>query len=245
MAVRTRTLTNLLVDIRWQADQLGATLRNDDTSLTRALNQSIQAFREWISDNGFAYYLKNANGTCPIGAMSPFAFGKVDITSVSPAVVRVYGFDLVIDNVVYSLDAVAFAERNNFQGFLSDTNKSGIPISFTMYDNNTIALLPPAQSAYPYTLWYLPVGADLAAGGDLFDGIAGWEEWLYWDVLMKLVVREADGAKAQIAAGERERVQAAILKRSRHLQRQGPMVKRDTRSEKMDKRRFLRSNWRV
>ncbi len=245
MAIRVRSLTNLLLDIRWQADQLGATLRNDDTSLTRALNQSIQAFREWISDNGFAYYLKSATGTCPIGATSPFAFGQVSITSVSPAVVRVYGFDLTIDNVIYSLDAVAFAERNNFQGFLSDTNKSGIPISFTMYDNNTIALLPPAQAAYPYTLWYLPVAPDLAAGGDVFDGIAGWEEWLYWDVLMKLVVRESDGAKAQLAAGERERVQAAILKRSRHLQRQGPMVKRDTRSEKMDKHRFLRSNWRV
>jgi hypothetical protein len=245
VSVRTRTLTNLLLDIRWQADQLGATLRNDDTSLTRALNQSIQAFREWISDNGFAYYLRPSSGTCPIGATAPYAFGQVNISAISPAVVRVYGFDLTIDNVIYSLDAVAFAERNNFQGFLSDTNKSGIPISFSMYDNNQIALLPPAQAAYPYTLWYLPVSADLAAGSDTFDGIAGWEEWLIWDVLMKLVVRESDGAKAQLSAGERERVQAAILKRSRHLQRQGPMIKRDTRSEKMDKRRFLRSNWRV
>lgn len=245
MSVRTRTLTNLLADIRWQADQLGATVRNDDASLTRALNQSIQAFREWVSDNGFAYYLKSSAGTCPIGATSPYAFGLITISSISPAVVRVYGFDLTINNVIYSLDAVAFAERNNFQGFLSDTNKSGIPIAFTMFDNNSIALLPPAQAAYPYSLWYLPVSTDLSAGSDTFDGIAGWEEWLVWDVLVKLVVRETDLAKAQLAVGERDKIQAAILRRSRHLQRQGPMIKRDTRSEKMDKRRFLRSNWRV
>lgn len=245
MSVRIRSLTNLLTDIRWQADQLGATLRNDDISLTRVLNQSIQAFREWISDNGFSYYLTFATGTCPIGATSPFAFGQITISGLSPALIRVYGVDLTIDNVIYSLDAVAFAERNNFQGFLSDTNKSGIPISFSMYNNNQIALLPPAQSAYPYTIWYLPSQADLVTGSDVFDGIAGWEEWLYWDVLVKLVVRETDLEKASLAMGERDKVQVAILKRSRHLQRQGPMVKRDTRSEKMDKRRFLRSNWRV
>jgi hypothetical protein len=245
VAVRTRTLTNLLADVRWQADQLGATLRNTDPDLTRALNQSIQAFREWISDNGFQYYLRPSSGVCPIGATSPYAFGLLDISAISPAVVRVYGLDLTVNNVIYSLDAVTFAERNTFQGFLSDTNKSGIPIAFSMYTNTGVALLPPAQAAYPYTLWYLPVGTDLTAGSDTFDGIAGWEEWLYWDMLVKLVVRESDAAKAQIASGERERVQAAILKRSRHLQRQGPSIKRDTRGEKLDKRRFLRSNWRL
>lgn len=245
MAVRTRTLTNLLTDIRWQADQLGATLRNDDTSITRALNQSIQAFREWISDNGFQYYLLPVSGVCPIGATAPYAFGLLDISGFTPKVVRVYGLDLTVNNIVYSLDAVTFAERNTFQGFLSDTNKSGIPIAFSMYTNSGICLLPPAQGAYPYTLWYLPVGSDLATGSDVFDGIAGWEEWLYWDVLVKLVVRDTDVAKAQFALGERDKVQAAILKRSRHLQRQGPVVKRDTRGEKLDKRRFLRSNWRL
>lgn len=244
MAVRTRTLTNLLVDIRWQADQLGATLRNDDTSLTRALNQSIQAFREWISDNGFSYYLVPASGVCPIGATAPYAFGQLSISGISPSVVRVYGLDLTVNQVVYSLDAVAFAERNAFQGFLSDTSKTGIPISFTMYDNNKIGLLPPAQAAYPYTLWYLPTVADLLNGSDVFDGIAGWEEWLIWDVFVKLAVRESDQVKLA-GANERERIQAAILKRSRHLQRQGPMLKRDTRGERMDKKRFLRSNWRV
>ena len=219
-------------------------MRNDEPSLTRVLNQSIQAFREWISDNGFAYYLVPATGVCPIGATAPYAFGLLTISSISPGVVRVYGVDLTVNNVVYSLDAVAFAERNGFQGFLSDTSKTGIPTNFTMYDNNKISLLPPAQAAYPYTLWYLPVAQDLSADSDTFDGIAGWEEWLVWDVCVKLAFRESDQIKLAMA-GERDRIQAAILKRSRHLQRQGPMIKRDTRGEKMDKKRFLRSNWRV
>lgn len=243
MAVRTRQLSDLLLDIRWQADQLGATLRNTDTQLTRALNQSIQAFREWISDNGFSYYLKPSTGVLPVGATSPYAFGQLTISAISPAVVRVYGLDVKVNGIIYGLDAVAFAERNRYQTV--DTNTSGIPVAFTMYDNNQIAIMPPALSAYPYTLWYLPVSTDLAAGSDVFDGIAGWEEWLTWDVLVKLVVREKEPAIASVALSERDKVQAAILKRSRHLQRQGPMVKRDTRADRMNKRLLARNFWRL
>lgn len=245
MAIRTRTLTNLLQDIRWQADQLGATTRNDDPSLTRVLNQSIQAFREWISDNGFQYYLRPASGTTPIGATVPYAFAQLDISALNPAAIRIYGFDLTVNNIIYSLDACSFAERNTFQGFLSDSNKSGIPVAWSMYDNAKLLLFPPPQAAYPYTIWYLPSAPDLVAGSDVFDGIAGWEEWLVWDVLIKLIVREKEPAIAALASSERERIQVAILRRSRHLQRQGPMVKRDTRGEKLDKKRFLRSNWRL
>lgn len=236
MAVRTRTLTNLLADVRWQADQLGATVRHDDSSLTRALNQSIQRFREWVSDNGFAYYLvPSTPGSLPVGATSPYAFGQLDISAVTPAVVRIYGLDVTVNGEIISLDPVAFGERNSFQHF---EDSGGIPVAFSMYSNTKIAILPPSQSAYQYVLWYLPVASDLSSGSDTFDGIAGWEEWLVWDMLIKIIVRDDAPNAAQIALTERDRIQADILKRSRNLQRVGPMVKRDTRGEKAAKRAF-------
>jgi len=79
----------------------------------------------------------------------------------------------------------------------------------------TLGIVPPPQSSYPYTAWYMGVAADLVADGDLFDGIAGWEEWVTWDCLIKLLVRDHDQAAIAAATIERDRLQAEFSQRLR------------------------------
>jgi hypothetical protein len=83
----------------------------------------------------------------------------------------------------------------------------------------------------------------LSADADTFDGKAGWEDWIVWDGFHKLIHRDTYPAIFASVATERDRLQAAILKRSRHLQRVGPMTKRDTRGDKRSKLLLARRTW--
>ena len=241
---RTRTLTNLLADIRFLADAQGLTGRHDDTNITRLLNQSIQRFREKVSTAGINHYLVHATGTLTVGALAPFQFGSLDLSAVSPNVVRVYGLDIKVDNRWHSLDGVEFTHRNEFQDQTGARN--GIPISFANYTTNKLAIFPPPDRTYTYVAWYLPVLADLSAGSDTFDGIAGWEEWLYWDVLIKLVNRDQYPQVYEMAASERERVWGDVQKTSGRVNRASFTTRRDTWGEADNKAAYSRNRglWR-
>ncbi len=238
---RLKTLDQLRALVRWQADAAGLTLRHTDNDLATELNESIQRFREMISDNGFPYYLTTATGSLPVGVTSPHPFGVLDISALSPSAVRIYGLDVTVSGTTHSLDAVDFAERTRYQ--YPDGPTGGVPVAFTMWTDTKIALLPPSQSAYSYVLWYLPVATDLSGGSDTFDGKAGWETWVVWDVFHKLIHRDTYPALFASVGAERDRLRAEILKRSNHLQRQGPMVKRDTRGDKRSKIQLARRTW--
>lgn len=214
---RTRTLTQMLTDVRWQADQLGAVLRNDDTGITRALNQSIQRYREWLSEEGNPLYLTPHSGTFAVGATAPYSFGTVDMSSWSPTPVHVYSLEMTVNGRVLDVPQIPFEQRNDYQSRYADPilgNQSGFPVGF-FRQQSTLGIVPPPSGAYPYTAWYMPLLPDLVSGGDTFDGVAGYEEWLVWDVLVKLVVREREGELYAIATAERERLQADILQRLR------------------------------
>ena len=183
---RNITLLQLRTDIRWQSDQVGASLRHTDTQLSRAINQSIQRFRARLSNEGSFNYLEPATGTLTVGATSPYSFRVLDLSAVSPSVVRTYGADITVDGVVHSLLHVPFAARNDYGG----PNNTAVPIAWAHYQTRKIAILPAPDGAYAYVVWYLPVLADLSVDGDTFDGVAGWEDYIVWDVVQRLIVRD-------------------------------------------------------
>jgi hypothetical protein len=214
---RSRSLLQMRTDLRWQADQLGATLRHDDTSLTRIINQSIQRWREWVSEQGSPLYLTPHSGTLTVGPTSPYAFGTLDFFSWVPGPVHVYQLEVTVNGQVLDVPQIPFEQRNQYQGIFGPTPTGAtqsIPVGFFRY-GTTLGIVPPPQSAYPYTAWYMGVGVDLIADGDLFDGIAGWEEWLTWDCLIKLLVRDHDQGAYAVATTERDRLQAEFQQRLR------------------------------
>jgi hypothetical protein len=214
---RTRTLAELEGDVLWQADRQGTSLRNEPARVRRAINQAIAEFREHVSDNGHPYYLRSYANLLDVGAPTPFHFGVVDLSSLSPAHHRIYGFDVYADSQWTSLDPILFQARQRYQG-------AGCPEVFFQYERDTVAYAPAADSHYPYLIWYLPVHADLVEDDDTFDGLSGWEEWVVFCAVAKLLLRDRDAHLERFEA-ERGRLLALLLGKAPQRQRSGPIVR--------------------
>jgi len=236
---RTRTLTQMLADVRWQADQVGATLRHTDADLTRAINQSIQRWREWVSEQGWPLYLTPFSSTLTVGPTAPYAFGTLDMSGwTGGPVLHVYQLECTVNGQVLDIPQIPFEQRNQYQGIFGPVPTGAtqsIPVGFFRYGNK-LGIVPPPQSAYPYTGWFMGLFPDLVAGSDTFDGIAGWEEWLNWDVLVKILVRDREGGIYALATSERDRLKAEFEQR---LRQDRPSVTRRIDMRNMRNRRTM------
>ncbi len=228
---RTRTLTLLRDDVRWQFDFESMTGRVTDARLTRAINQSIQELRELISDAGNPYFLAApATGTLSVGATSPYdSFGAITVSSLSPTFLRPYGFDIKVGTQWVALQPVNFEQRNDHQGDPLSGGITGQPRDFFLFNASQIAYAPAADRTYSYRLFYLPTATDLSADGDTFDGIAGWEEWVVFNAGNKLLLRDNQSQQFAAFAAERDRLLAGILAKSNHRQRAGATRRNDVR----------------
>lgn len=238
---RTVRLDVLRQQIQYLADIQGMTARHATSDLNRAINQSIQHFREKVSQHGLRNYITHATGTLTSGATSPFAFTVLDLSAVSPAVVRVFGIEITIRGRIQPLELIDFENRNDFQdwtfGPISDE-----PTAWAPYQQARVAILPASNAAYPYTVFYLPVLPDLTNDSDTFDGVVGWEEWVAWDALIKVLQRDQYPQVYATATAERDRIWADI-ERNCNPAKSGGLVKRvDSRELRQDRMR-RRSSW--
>lgn len=226
---RTRTLVQLRDDTRWQFDLESMTARVTDAKLTRAINQSIQELRELISDAGNPYFLVHSTGTLSTGATSPYHFGAITVSALSPTFLRPYGLDIKVGNLWVALQPVNFEQRNDDQGDPLTGGTTGQPRSFFLFNATQIAYAPAADRAYSYELYYLPTHTDLSADADTFDGIAGWEEWVIFNTGSKLLLRDNQPEQFAAFAAERQRLLQGILSKANHRQRAGATRRVDVR----------------
>lgn len=232
--------------VRWQSDSQEADLRHTSSDLRRAINQSIQHFRERISDNGHPYFLTSHSGELTKGNAEDtngqkFAWGTLDTSSFSPELVRIYGIDITVNGVNEELDAIEFRERNHFQ---FGNNENTIPIAFFGYNEHTIGIIPAPDRTYPYTVWYLPMLEELKEDDDEFNpGLPGAEEWIIWDVFVKLLSRDNYPRLIQHAQIERDMLMTDILQRASKHQRTGPPKRIDTRGRTKNKRWYFYRHW--
>ncbi|HEX6275786.1 MAG TPA: hypothetical protein VFZ53_22245, partial [Polyangiaceae bacterium] len=228
---RTVALSTLRSDVRFKADIGGATVRHTDAQLTRLINQSIQMFRERISDEGSTHYLVPYSGTLGIGPTSPYAFYQLDLSSgPSPALVRTYGIDVTIDGVVCKLEHVPFEARNDY-GTIPGGSR---PSAWCHFRTDQVGILPASSAAYPFTVWYLPKFTDLSADADTFDGVAGWEEWVVWDVVCQVIARDQFPQAYAIAEQRRAEVEQRVIRGATKVtQAGGAHVGRDSFGSKL------------
>ena len=244
---RSRTIAELEEAVRWQADIEEAELRHTSEKVRHAINQSIQRFREKISDNGSPYFLTSHSGQIPAGAAKDingqeFAWGALDITGIQPGVVRIYGLDLSLNSINFELKAVTFKERNNYQ---TRYTLQQVPIAFFNYNENMLGIVPVPDKGYTYTLWYLPELPILMDDGDTFNpGVPGAEEWVVWDVLIKLLTRDNYPRLLNVAQATRDDLWRDIIHRANKHQRSGPATRLDTRGQsRRNRRRAWFSFW--
>lgn len=250
---RTRTLAELAADVRYLADIEGATARHPDANIYRLINESWQSLRELCTANGHRLYLTSATGNLVAGATSGASFGTLDLPA---SCVRVFALDVVDSSGRrHTLDPIDFSQRNEFFD-VSNLPSTGLPRAFHIYNVGTestttvtqgkLALLPAPDSTYAYTLWYLPAWTDLTNTSHVFNGVAGWEEWVLWDVVLKICARDNDmQATAQIATQERAKAEQQILAAANNVQRAGPAVRIDAAArQRRGDRRLADRFWR-
>jgi len=200
---RTRSLTDLIADVRNLADIEGATLRHTDLGITREINQSIQRFREWVTEEGFGLYLTPYTVNLTVGATSPYVWREVDLSILNPPVAHVQAVECIANGQAYDLDKIPFESRNEY------LQQNAEPAAWILY-GDALGILPPPQSTYPITVWYLPIFVDLVAGTDTFDGIVGWEEWVRWNCLIPLLTRDQYAALIDNAVARVEQMKAEL-----------------------------------
>lgn len=239
---RERTLGELKGDLRYLADAQGLTLRHTDSDITRALNQSIQRFRGKVSAEGLTHFLLYTSGTMPVGVTSPFGFGVIDLTAVTPACVQIYGIDVQFSGGCWdALDAVEFTERNRYASEYG--NQTRPPVAFANFQTCKAGIFPASDSAYPYVAWYLPLFEDLANDSDAFDGVAGWEEWVVWDATIPMINRDQYPQAYAMATAERAERWNDIIRVAAKVNRGSVTRRRDTWGESMHKRARSRDRW--
>jgi len=215
---RNVTLLQLRTDIQFQVDQvIGSSGHVQTTNVNRLINQSIQRFRERVSSEGMTRYLVSTTGTLTTGTTSPYPFSVLDLSSLSPALVRTYGVDLTVNTCVKTLSHIPFTERANYGG----TTTTSEPQAWSHFQGSKIALSPAPDQAYTYVVWYLPVLSDLASDGDTFDGVAGWEDFIVWDVVCRLIIRDQYAEAYQMASEYRDGIWKDILRGAQRVSASG------------------------
>jgi hypothetical protein len=230
---RNVTLVQLRQDISDQCDiTVGNAARYTPTHLNRLINQSIQRFREKLSSEGCQHYLVSTSSALGTGATSPYPFYSLDLSAVTPSIVRVYGLDLTVtSNDIRTLPYVDFAERDKYGA------QSGTPMAWSNFGTRKIAIFPPSSTAYTYVVWYLPVLADLSSDADTFDGVAGWEDFIVWDVVCRLIAKDNYATQYQLALNQCDRLWADILRNAtRVVSAGGAHIGRDTMARRWNTR---------
>lgn len=223
---RTRTMTEMVSDLRIAADIVNRVTRHPTTQLERWLNESIQRLREIASDNGHEYYLKQ-HDTGGITSGAKFAALPDDF-------LRMYGVDVIDGETSWSLEEYSLRERNNYGGTFSGVDERGPPSFYRLLGKtatgteNICVFMPRPDRAYSCFFWYLPVWADIT-GVSTFDGVAGWEDWVKWDCCCKVAARDKNDTLYNMAAGERAKLEALIVKTAPRRNRTSGGRRLDTR----------------
>lgn len=248
---RAKSLGTLRAEIRKRADTGPDTTvgRHTNAELNQMINDSWQAMREMMADKG--HYLKAAVATMTAGVTAPYQFGTI---SMPADCVRVMGIDVRISTEeVRSLLPVMFLERNEFFGVYGQA--VGMPVGFYVFNigtevtttvtPGTIGIFPAPDGAYQYTLWYIPSWTDITDDTYKFDGVAGWDEWVISDVVIKLASCDNDMAQtAQIEAGTLQPAAKERLLRSvNSLDSVGPARRIDVQGMRARNTRNTHTRW--
>ncbi len=231
---RARTLLQLRTRIREEADCTDSGTRHTSTYINTCINESWQALREMVSAAGDLTYIANTSTSTGVGPDTGKAYGLLAMPATA---VRIHAIDLTFaTNDIRSLDPVSFNERNEYHNRGIYT---GTPVNFAIFNigvesgasvgNGWIALLPAPDRVYPVTIYYLPSWTDLSNDAHVFDGYAGWDDWVCWDVVCKIATKDSDMQKVYgMAAQERQKAELRVLSAINSMQRVAPMHGRDT-----------------
>jgi hypothetical protein len=220
---RTRTLTQLIADVRDRTDTENSQ-HVTDAQITRYLNQSIAALHGLIveqDENDFTLQ-------CSFNATAGAEYSNIEKSPGDPTLVlpyKILAVDVVNDNgIAYPVPRFMHGER----GFLDTQDGTWGVLQRVHYQWRGTATLywsPPWESQTLIRVTYVPSPADLVLGSDTYDGRTGWEEWVTLDASIRVLLKEESDVSD--FARERATVEARILRQITSRDRANPKRVRD------------------
>jgi len=200
---RTRTLTNLIADVRAVADIEGD-LHVTDAQITEFLNQGITELYDMLVEaRGHEYYLTSGTVATVSGT---------ETYSLPTDFMELHKVDIAVNGSNWDLTPYSLHERNDYN---QTSGGSTYPVVYRVIGGN-ISLLPVPRAVYTVTLRYVPCATRLASGSDTFDGISGWEEYPIWRAAAYCLAKEeSDPSFAlQMLATLKKRIENMATKRN-------------------------------
>jgi hypothetical protein len=177
---RTRTLAQLRTEIRNRGDLLS--VRHSDDELTRNINQSIADLYTQLVDLSKDYFLSSVDVSVTSGT------ANYNLSTAGAAdVYKILGVDVQDSGRWYSLRRFNWSERNQLQDSGSTKRNTRYRV---MADN--VRLRPDPGWSGTLRVWYIPAPSVLSADSDTFDGIAGWEEYVILDCIIKARIKDEE-----------------------------------------------------
>ena len=179
--MRTRTLTNLLADVRQIADVVGATARHSDAQITKNLNRAAAFLQDQAIDAGQDYYLDDdtittASGTSDYNLPSDYY--------------KTRGVDVVVSGSTIECQLFNFGHRNRYQ--YQNGWQTGYPIAYRALETS-LRLLPTPTAVYTVTHYYHRTAGRLDTGTpsgtvDIINGSG--EKYMLYDAAVDIMLRD-------------------------------------------------------
>lgn len=198
---RTRSLAELRADAYKRADVEGASDRHPSTDVTRYVNQGIAELYDLLVEaRGRSYYRKGGGHPLTTAANTTRYALPADFYRLISVRVTNAGGDVLAP--FRAEDEPALREA----GASTDW-----PTHYELQDGY-IELLPAHRAGSTVRLDYVPVATQLAADGDTFDGINGWEEYVVAFAARCMAFRDEERELARDLEGEMMRLTKRIQK---------------------------------
>lgn len=188
---RTRTLSDLIADVRQRTNQENSTFVTD-AEVTEYLNQEIaELYGRIVQAQGQEHY--RASSTIPVVSGTALYALPADFWQLQALEATLGG----ITGRLRPFMQVEHARLQNAQPFAWYS-----PIRYRLQANN-IEILPATQT-FTATLFYTPAPPRLVNSGDLLDGFAGYEAAAIYGACATVLQKEESDASFYI--GQRERI---------------------------------------
>ena len=189
---RTRTLAEMRTDIRNRGDYANSAVFTDPI-LTDFINSAIAEAYELIASASESYYVTSATVTTTAGQ---------DYVALPSTVFKVSRVDLLIGGTYVK------QRKFDLHSFVDDADLTE-QYMYRVQGANLYLMPTPTVSTDTLKVWYTPYATKLAADGDTFDGVNGFEE-----LVIQLALYRCD-QRDRRPTGERLQEIARLMERVR------------------------------
>ena len=192
---RTRTLTNLIADVRLRADNQALT----DAQITEFINQSIADLKDQLANAfGSEYFetettLTTTSGAATVALPADFLY--------LTGLFWINGSDKYRIIKATNVDAEEYITGAGWTSFYD--------VRYRVQAAN-LRFYPTPLGVHSVTLKYIPTSVRLAMGSDTFDGYNGWEEWAILDAGIKCLMAEGNDEDAAMLREAKARIEKRI-----------------------------------